>query len=647
MSTNGAYQGAYNGGSAAIDITSEDLSFAETKFKHPEKSTAGTCYYKIAEQTCTGTYQRIDETFLVTSRSNAAILNIMLASSSTKQFISYRVAWLPVNYGAETALCNRFYFGLSGSGEGNTFQIWLSKNQWSESVAFHPIGNNAEGYKISTWTGTDTGDTNGQTTAPTFTTTIVASQQYMPRTGGTWTGPLFFNSDSLPSTSTLNYICGIDSFADGGDFKYTGANNLTVGKANTLTTARTINGTSFNGSANITTSNWGTARTLTIGNTGKSVNGSTNISWSLGEIGAAASSHTHSNYLTTSGTAAAATKLATARTIALSGDVTGSTSFDGTANVTIAATVANDSHTHSDGTITSVGAGKITGTLAIAHGGTGGTTRAVASRNIFAANAPITAKSSDTTANWGAQGPGVFWYTTSGQLTDQPSQYGFVTNITCNSGTSEVHQLWATQSSGNLAHRGGNSSGWSGTWRTILDSSNYTSYCASTSHTHSYLPLSGGTLTGSTTITGENLKYKNTNCSTFTTSSSATAANGNSRVYFTNNNNQCMGEALTGVDSTNYSFMRIEAVRPNGSATYYNTLNLKLGPTGQCLYSVTSAAAFRNSLGLGNTSGALPVANGGTGATAKRQAKINLGITAGTGAAPSTGTYGDIYIQYT
>lgn len=64
--------------------------------------------------------------------------------------------------------------------------------------------------------------------------------------------------------------------------------------ATTLANARTINGTSFNGSANITTANWGTARTITIGNTGKSVNGSANITWSLSEIGAAASSHTHS-----------------------------------------------------------------------------------------------------------------------------------------------------------------------------------------------------------------------------------------------------------------------------------------------------------------------------------------------------------------
>ena len=44
---------------------------------------------------------------------------------------------------------------------------------------------------------------------------------------------------------------------------------------------------SLKDTANITTANWGTARTLTIGNTGKSVNGSGNVSWSLSEIGAA------------------------------------------------------------------------------------------------------------------------------------------------------------------------------------------------------------------------------------------------------------------------------------------------------------------------------------------------------------------------
>jgi hypothetical protein len=66
--------------------------------------------------------------------------------------------------------------------------------------------------------------------------------------------------------------------------------NLTgnASTATTLATARNINGTSFNGSADITTANWGTSRTITIGSTGKSVNGSGNVSWSLAEIGAQA-----------------------------------------------------------------------------------------------------------------------------------------------------------------------------------------------------------------------------------------------------------------------------------------------------------------------------------------------------------------------
>lgn len=70
--------------------------------------------------------------------------------------------------------------------------------------------------------------------------------------------------------------------------------------------------------------------------------------------GKAASSHTH-NYAGSSsagGAATSANKLATARTITLTGDVTGSTSFDGSGNVSITATVADDSHNH---TIANVG----------------------------------------------------------------------------------------------------------------------------------------------------------------------------------------------------------------------------------------------------------------------------------------------------
>lgn len=81
---------------------------------------------------------------------------------------------------------------------------------------------------------------------------------------------------------------------------FNGALSGNASTATTLQTTRTINGTNFNGSANITTANWGTARTLTIGSTGKSVNGSADISWTLAEIGAAASGHTHTTTIATS-----------------------------------------------------------------------------------------------------------------------------------------------------------------------------------------------------------------------------------------------------------------------------------------------------------------------------------------------------------
>ncbi|WP_231298747.1 tail fiber protein [Stenotrophomonas geniculata] len=50
---------------------------------------------------------------------------------------------------------------------------------------------------------------------------------------------------------------------------------------------RTINGTAFDGTANIVTTAWGASRKVTIGNTAKDVNGGVNFGWTLSEIGAA------------------------------------------------------------------------------------------------------------------------------------------------------------------------------------------------------------------------------------------------------------------------------------------------------------------------------------------------------------------------
>ncbi|HGM4744102.1 tail fiber protein [Stenotrophomonas maltophilia] len=57
--------------------------------------------------------------------------------------------------------------------------------------------------------------------------------------------------------------------------------------ATKLAAPRTINGTAFDGSANVVTTAWGASRKVTIGNTAKDVNGGVNFGWTLSEIGAA------------------------------------------------------------------------------------------------------------------------------------------------------------------------------------------------------------------------------------------------------------------------------------------------------------------------------------------------------------------------
>ena len=52
------------------------------------------------------------------------------------------------------------------------------------------------------------------------------------------------------------------------------------------------------------------------------------------------------NYANSAGSATTATKLSSAKTISLTGDVTGSTSFDGSGNASITATIKDDSHNH-------------------------------------------------------------------------------------------------------------------------------------------------------------------------------------------------------------------------------------------------------------------------------------------------------------
>lgn len=133
-------------------------------------------------------------------------------------------------------------------------------------------------------------------------------------------------------------------------------------------------------------------------------------------------------------------------------------------------------------------------TIPISKGGTGSTTRAEASYNLsFIGYNPITSMTDDTCDNWRTLGNGFCFFTQNGCINDQPAQYGILINYTVGS---EVFQIWHTQPNGDVFYRGGNGSGWAGTWST------------------KYLPLTGGTVTGNiialaSNTTERHVKVKN------------------------------------------------------------------------------------------------------------------------------------------
>lgn len=121
--------------------------------------------------------------------------------------------------------------------------------------------------------------------------TNISLEYTVTNNGGSVSAGQFINT-SYSSTVANNYNTNVS--------RPTSSYANRAASADRLTTARSINGTNFDGTANITTSYWGTARNFTIGNTTRSVNGSGNVSWSFADIGSAPASHSH-NYINSRG----------------------------------------------------------------------------------------------------------------------------------------------------------------------------------------------------------------------------------------------------------------------------------------------------------------------------------------------------------
>ena len=83
------------------------------------------------------------------------------------------------------------------------------------------------------------------------------THSYLPLSGGTMTGSIKFNTNSLPQ-KTLSYVCGIDTFANGGEMGWMGGSSFVAQFAPTLT------GTGASGTWGISiTGNAATATALT------------------------------------------------------------------------------------------------------------------------------------------------------------------------------------------------------------------------------------------------------------------------------------------------------------------------------------------------------------------------------------------------
>lgn len=271
-----------------------------------------------------------------------------------------------------------------------------------------------------------------------------------------------------------------------------------------------------------------------------------------------------------------ATKLQTARTIRTNLASTSTASFDGSANVTPG----------------------VTGTLPIANGGTGGTTKTAAVANLLGGLSPSGEDLSD--------GRGIARYV---EATGVPSYFTGL-NVwnyiktkadPLYAAKSHTHSNATTSAAGFLPKLSGSTSQYlrgDGTWATVqagvtgVKGNAETSYrtgnvnltpanigAAAASHTHNYLPLTGGTLTGnlssrqiapsangSYSLGTSSLKWSNVYATTFTGNLNGNATTATSATTATTANRVNKTLTLTGTVTGSVS------LNANGTATLSTTL---------------------------------------------------------------------------
>lgn len=242
----------------------------------------------------------------------------------------------------------------------------------------------------------------------------------------------------------------------------------------------------------------------------------------------------------------------------------------------------------------------------------------------------------DTFDFWCNVGTGFAWFSATDQLNGQPATYGFLFNYVY--GVSDIHQEFWVQNNGKHYYRGANTSGAMPTWTHIIDSTGgqftgpisfkdavampsagtstdfytvgFKAYASGGGAWYkgladmktwlglsTYLPLSGGTLSGNIIVKWQSYDLKKTNngISSNTWPAFAVTSDKNGlRSGFFGNAVYTNGGMACGIWSYNYN--------TSGTRTGDNSLTVVTAKDGTRSYGVADAAKFRAAIGAAASS---------------------------------------------
>lgn len=197
-----------------------------------ENQSGSTRYVKIADRLCESTYDKVNQTLLISQNAQAIILTVTLSSLKSTQYSECRLAYAPLTSGYSTLVDNLCGGLVTVSDTSNRFELWYKQSNHGSSLTITLLGRNFEKksrsaltfYTLASTTATEVAD------APAFSTAVSLTNEAADHT------------HLYASSSTAG-----------------GSANSAV----KLATARKINGVAFDGSANISITADPTANQLT------------------------------------------------------------------------------------------------------------------------------------------------------------------------------------------------------------------------------------------------------------------------------------------------------------------------------------------------------------------------------------------------